>query len=255
MRALRAWLGSRKFQYASGVAGVGCLAWEAVSFFADQHGQHGMAELCLGLGREVQAERRVREARIRGAIEQARRQQAAGNRVDPLAVHHLLYPTMTPEAVRERADTYGNVKWSEEALAIALECSPLVEIGAGRGQWQKALSDRGADIISFDNMSSPGIRRGLIGKVLHGEEEVASEHSNRSLLLVYPNPGCMARKCLEFYTGDTLVYVGEGRGGVNADGDFFDLLAANWKLLKSSPVDTLPDCYERLWVLRRASTS
>jgi len=34
----------------------------------------------------------------------------------------------------------------------------------------------------------------------------------------------MASACLRAYQGDTLFYVGEGRGGVNADGQFFDTL-------------------------------
>merc|ERR1712060_332038 len=99
-------------------------------------------------------------------------------------------------------------------------------------------------------MSSPTTQLGLIGSVSHGDEDVVREHSDRSLLLVYPNPGPMACKCLENYRGSTLVYVGEGRGGVNGDDLFFDMLRDEWKLQRTEVVDTLPDCYERVYVLQ-----
>lgn len=35
--------------------------------------------------------------------------------------------------------------------------SPLVEMGAGRGQWQRELTQRGADVLAFDNCTAlPG---------------------------------------------------------------------------------------------------
>ena len=40
----------------------------------------------------------------------------------------------------------------------------------------------------------------------------------------------MIGRCLQRYKGGTLIYVGEGRGGVNGDNNFFDLLAESWKL-------------------------
>merc|ERR1712039_296311 len=105
-----------------------------------------------------------------------------------------------------------------------------------------------------DDMSSPNVRQGLVGRVSAGNEDVVRQHGSRSLLLVYPNPGPMARRCLDNYTGDTLVYVGEGRGGVNADDAFFDALAQGWRLLSSHAVDALPDCHECVYILRRHAT-
>merc|ERR1712087_957927 len=104
---------------------------------------------------------------------------------------------------------------------------------------------------AFDDMSSPATQTGFVGKVSRGSEEVAREHSDRSLLLVYPNPGPMARRCLENFRGSKLVYVGEGRGGVNGDDGFFDMLREGWALELVESVDALPDCFERVYVLRR----
>lgn len=76
-------------------------------------------------------------------------------------------------------------------------------------------------------------------------------------------------RCLQCYKGETLIYVGEGqtnqaqrnhwhtaekttnvtkamtilgsgRGGVNGDNTFFDLLAEKWKLEDTLSLDTLP---------------
>jgi hypothetical protein len=41
-----------------------------------------------------------------------------------------------------------------QALRIACDHSPLVELGAGLGHWQRALAALGADVQSFDNMSA-----------------------------------------------------------------------------------------------------
>jgi hypothetical protein len=112
-----------------------------------------------------------------------------------------------------------------------------------------------------------------------GDEKVFSEKSsttyfgvkrgnnlnNRSLLLVYPPCGDMAVKVLREYQGDTLIYIGEGRGGVNANVDFFDVLenrikfkkrkgdkeSGEWKLVHSEDLIPFPGGFERMYVFKR----
>lgn len=72
-----------------------------------------------------------------------------------------------------------------------------------------------------------------------------------SLLLVYPPPGDTAVRCLREYRGDGLAYVGEGRGGVNANDAFFDGLNAEWEVTNVVELDPFPQCFERLFLLRR----
>ena len=53
--------------------------------------------------------------------------------------------------------------------------------------------------------------------VQEGNVAVLAEHGSRALFLCYPPPadesvGCMSAQCLQHYKGDTLVYVGEGKG-------------------------------------------
>ena len=61
----------------------------------------------------------------------------------------------------------------------------------------------------------------------------------------------MATLCLQQYRGKRLLYVGEGRGGVNAQPDFFDLLEAEWTVETTMPLEPFPECFERLFILKR----
>eukprot|EP00050_Salpingoeca_kvevrii_P017483 m.65594 g.65594 ORF g.65594 m.65594 type:complete len:70 (+) comp7578_c0_seq7:883-1092(+) len=63
--------------------------------------------------------------------------------------------------------------------------------------------------------------------------------------------GGQITRCLERYRGDTLIYVGEGRGGVNANDAFFDELERSWICTKVVKLDPFPQCFERLFVLQR----
>jgi len=65
----------------------------------------------------------------------------------------------------------------------------------------------------------------------------------------------MATRCLEIYTGNTLVYVGEGRGGTTASLPFFDALESGWVCVAIETLDPFPQCCERLYVMKRKSAS
>jgi hypothetical protein len=97
----------------------------------------------------------------------------------------------------------------------------------------------------------------------HSVESVLQQWQCRSrvLLLVFPPPGDMAFHAASAYVdvspvfNDTIVYVGEGRGGANADDDFFDLLeSGDWVLVKVMPVQSFGDKgFEKLYVLKRVA--
>jgi hypothetical protein len=101
----------------------------------------------------------------------------------------------------------------------------LVEMGAGRGQWQRALArERGADVLAFDNCSAlpggkhPSQDTSMVGAVKRGDERKLSSwwvrRTKRTLLCVYPE-GDLLERSLARYDGDVVLFVGEGRGGVN----------------------------------------
>lgn len=111
--------------------------------------------------------------------------------------------------------------------------------------------------------------------------DAVRESRGRALLLVYPPPGPMAIETVKAYLNassryhgvlknDTVVYVGEGRGGANADDSFFDFFLScqnstssdddsevkgdqhEWVLEKVMNVRTSPGDkgYEKLFVFR-----
>jgi len=71
------------------------------------------------------------------------------------------------------------------------------------------------------------------------------------LFLCYPPDNDMAMQCLRAYKGQRLVYVGEGRGGVNASPAFFDELDSDWDVVAVHKLDPFPRCFERMFILQR----
>ncbi len=136
----------------------------------------------------------------------------------------------------------------------------IIEVGAGNGQWARTLNDSFSNqtrekhnasaewefVIAYDNMEqiplSPMVfhqntlpaKKYFYNKIQQlSHVEAVRESRGRALLLVYPPPGQMALETVHAYLNascghyggvqnDTVVYVGEGRGGANADDAFFD---------------------------------
>jgi hypothetical protein len=98
----------------------------------------------------------------------------------------------------------------------------------------------------------------------HSVESILQQWQCRSrvLLLVFPPPGDMAYNAATSYVdvspvfNDTIVYVGEGRGGANADDAFFDLLeSGDWVLVRVMPVQSFGDKgFEKLYILKRVAS-
>jgi hypothetical protein len=118
------------------------------------------------------------------------------------------------------------------ALDAIAKHSPkgVVEIGAGGGYWAKMLRDRGVDVIAYDpappGRGEPEWHSGKAwSEVLLGDHTAVLGHPDRTLLTVWPS--CSegwAAAALELFSGDTVVYVGEGPGGCTADDRFHSLL-------------------------------
>ncbi|ETW01197.1 hypothetical protein H310_06790 [Aphanomyces invadans] len=175
-------------------------------------------------------------------------------------------PGITPEMRNKHVEEFGCVKYTREAMQLITNTSRsrgVVEVGAGHGQWAAHLRrSYQVDILAYDNMTAlPLSSRPIASGVVDGDESVLVTHRHlrgRVLLLVYPDPGPMAFKTLTNYmqsspSNDALVYVGEGRGGANADSRFFDLLeSSSWELestLALEPFGTKG--FERMFVFRR----
>ena len=173
----------------------------------------------------------------------------------------------------EFVERFGCVGWTDAALAEIAKHAPIVEMGAGRGQWQRALAERGVDILAYDDRSAvPGTnepphandrasgrarRSSHWGVTRRGDETKLRSfwvrRVDRTLLVVYPE-GDLLVKCLQNYDGPVVLFVGEGRGGVNGAAETFDYVEKRFDVEKAIPVAPFGDGHEKLWVLRRKST-
>lgn len=68
--------------------------------------------------------------------------------------------------------------------------------------------------------------------VKRGGVERAAQYPDAALFLCWPPYNTsMAYDALRFYSGDMLIYCGEGRGGCTASDPFFQLVAEEWELV------------------------
>lgn len=186
---------------------------------------------------------------------------------------------------------HGCTGWTgpvlDELVKLA-ENRGIVEMGAGHGQWARALTEHYYQVVSDENRPKAFdfvlayddmTELPLSTDVYHKHTQPAHDFffskvrqskdaqsvlkqwtcRGRVLLLVYPPPGSMARETIEAYAemgpeNDTVVYVGEGRGGCTADESLFDYLEkGEWALLKVLEVQAQPGGkgYEKLFIFKR----
>lgn len=174
-----------------------------------------------------------------------------------LNTQQIIYDIKDPPDARRQYETkFGHCRATPEAIRLVSSYSPLVQVCAGKGHWQRALTLAGATVVAYDNRarttSHPYSGNPTsVGNVLRGEEGALRLHRDKTLLLVHPPAGDSALRCLHMYEGDCFVYVGEGRSGINANDAFFDKLDAEWEPTDILELDPFPQCFERLYVLRR----
>jgi hypothetical protein len=130
----------------------------------------------------------------------------------------------------------GDIGW----MSKVLDGRGVVEVGAGTGYRAWQLEQAGIDVAAYDPFPPSEENRyckgGPYTTVLSGDASAAKHHPDRALLMVWPPyGGHSARHALSVYTGDLLIYAGEGFGGCTADDDFYELLAAEWTEVSSSP--------------------
>ena len=214
-------------------------------------------------------------------------------------------PGATLKDRQDFLERFGCTGWTDQVLLFLLELAGsrgFVEIGAGNGQWARALTDLNREntaasplekkskhfdlVLAYDD----GSRLPLDPRIYHSKTQPAHRYfyskvqplrgnsveatvkqwqcRGRVLVLVYPPAGSdMALEAARAYdeipitttseskvrNSKILVYVGEGRGGANANDAFFDYLEQNgWILERILPVKAFGSKgYEQLFVLRK----
>ncbi len=152
--------------------------------------------------------------------------------------------------------------WSiphKKALEAIASYGPIVEIGAGSGYWAYLLANMGVDIVAYDNAAGSKTYTEtcfaywkLWFEVEKGDERMAAEHKDRALFLCWPPYNSpMAEKALKNYKGETVIYIGEGRGGCTANDKFFINLEKNFDQVESVELHVWPGIHDRLEIFKR----
>jgi hypothetical protein len=195
---------------------------------------------------------------------------------------------ITPQIREDFLTKYGCSGWTDDILDLLIDLGKdrgYIEMAAGHGQWARALTDRynevvqekikGFDfVLAYDDMSHLPLSTDIYHKYTQPANDfffskvqkctdIASTlrqwtSRGRILLIVYPPPGNMALETIQEFVSlgagnDTVVYVGEGRGGATANDDLFHYLEnGDWVLLDVRNVKTQPGGkgYERLYILK-----
>ncbi len=113
---------------------------------------------------------------------------------------------------------------NQKAIETCAKYGPLVEIGAGRGYWARCIMKLGVYVLPFDNMADNWNKETHWATILDGSWERAEILDHTLLMSWPPYDNELAYKALNRYKGDIFIYIGEGRGGCNAEDKFFDLL-------------------------------
>jgi hypothetical protein len=158
------------------------------------------------------------------------------------------------ERMPRRTDFTKQYAWtitSPESVAFVAEHSHgrLVDPLAGTGYWAYLLDQAGVDVLAYDLEPPDGTDRNhyhrgqsSFAPVMKGDAtEVVSVHSDRTLLLSWPPYGePVGHRTLAAYTGDRVIYIGEGSYGCCGDDAMFDLFAADWlEVAEHAPIQWL----------------
>lgn len=168
--------------------------------------------------------------------------------------------TLTHELRQLFTTYYAFAVPDKEAIMLIDEFSPngVVEIGAGTGYWARMLKMiGGVDVVCYDDYSWDHIEHGRFHTVIKANHQlIAAAHPERSLMLCWPpyrSP--MANETLRAYTGQTLIYIGEGRHGCTADDGFFDQLEQEWDLIAELDIPQWADIHDTLQIYTRRQTN
>ncbi len=160
----------------------------------------------------------------------------------------------------DRRKLIAKYSWAipdREAIELIVKYSPLVEVGAGNGYWAYLISQLGGEIICFDKYpgkihQSEEYFEQMWYPVSGEDENIVTEFSDRSLFLCWaPYNDDMAVNCLRNYSGNTVVYVGEGVDGCCANDAFFELLTEKFTLCDGAEIPSYLGINDKLFVFQR----
>lgn len=140
------------------------------------------------------------------------------------------------------------------AIVAFADGGTILEIGAGSGLWAHLLREAGAEIRATD--VEPWDTTYTFVAQLSATEALALYPDAHVLMLCWPpyaDPlGALA---LAVFTGDRLVYIGEGEGGCTGDDTFHAMLSEFWEVEEpSAMLPQWPGLHDCLDLYRRKSS-
>ena len=156
------------------------------------------------------------------------------------------------ERREELVEEYSWAIPNREAIETIVEYEPIVEVGAGTGYWAWCIDQLGGVVAATDAEPPEATYRHVASyDARRRVNAMVADELDAALLLVWPpydNP--MAADALEAYPGETVIYVGEGRGGCTGDKRFHRLLHEDWQLTETVDTPTYLGLHDRLEVWR-----
>lgn len=149
---------------------------------------------------------------------------------------------------------------NEEALQTIARYAPILEIGAGTGYWAYLLRQMGVEVAALDlnpprEDSDCNPHHPFQSTWTHVRKPfgpgLAVYHKHALFLCWPPYDSPMARRWLLRYPGDTVIYVGEWRGGCTADDDFFFHLERLFEPIEYVSIPQWPGLHDSLSIWRR----
>ena len=126
----------------------------------------------------------------------------------------------------------------------------IVEIGAGGGYWASILASYGVNVAAYDIWKDENV--GFYHPVGKAGEKAILKHQDRALFLCWPPYATlMAYNSVVKYKGNTIIYIGEDKGGCNADDKFFDYVSNKFKLDSIIHMAKWDSLYDNLYIYRR----
>lgn len=162
---------------------------------------------------------------------------------------------------RECIEQYAFAIPNQEALDTIARFSPIVELGAGTGYWCYLLRQMGVQVVAMDAAPVGGpientyeFKKAWVDVAQGGPADLV-DYASHALMLCWPNYNTsFASDALRAYAGETLIYVGEGRGGCTGDAEFHEMIDASWTKIATVYIPQWDGIHDELHVYKRGTS-
>lgn len=138
-------------------------------------------------------------------------------------------------------------------LAKFIAGDTVLEVGAGRALWARLLLSYNVNVIPTDACTPltsgyPPLKTSddtfMPVRALTAIEAVSTIDANVLMLVWPPYDTVMASDALSRFTGEKVVYIGEGSGGCTADKAFHEQLESDWSSAGSVTIPQWPGIHD-----------